>query len=99
MSIQETERRQRQRKTTHAQRKRNRTTEFDELVPDNVAAQECGGVSRMSVFRWDRDPRMIELGWPPRVMLNGRGYRSRKLLERFKANLMARAIAARGEVA
>jgi hypothetical protein len=53
----------------------------------------------MSIFRWDRDSRMIELGWPPRVMLNQRGYRSRKLLEKFKANLMARALASRGEAA
>jgi hypothetical protein len=53
----------------------------------------------MSLYRWDRDPAMAALGWPVRVMLNERGYRSRKLLEKFKANLMARALASRGEAA
>jgi hypothetical protein len=92
MSIHQVERR-RPRKATFT---RNTTTEHDALVPDSVAAKECGDVSRMSIFRWDRDPRMLELGWPPRVELNGRNYRSRKQLEKFKAALFRKAIAARG---
>jgi hypothetical protein len=76
---------------------RNTTTDkqHDVLVPDAQAAAELGGVSRMCIFRWDRDPGMAALGFPPRVMLNGRGYRSRQQLEKFKANLMRKAIAAR----
>jgi hypothetical protein len=95
MSLHEIERR-RPRKATSTTR-RNTTDEHDVLVPDNVAAAEFGGVSRMTIHRWDRDARMIALGWPPRVMLNARGYRSRRQLEAFKANLLRRAIAARGE--
>jgi hypothetical protein len=69
--------------------------EHDVLVPDSQAAVELGGVSRMTLFRWDRDPAKAGQGFPPRVMLNGRGYRSRKQLEKFKANLMRKALAAR----
>jgi hypothetical protein len=101
MSIREAARRHRQRKTTHAQRKRT-TDEHDEhdvLIPDHVFAEELGGVSRMTIHRWDRDPRMIELGFPARVMLNGRGYRSRQQTEKFKTALLRKAIAARGGAA
>jgi hypothetical protein len=73
--------------------------QHDVLVSDAVAAAELGGVTRMTIFRWDHDPTMTQLGFPPRVMLNGRGYRSRQQLEKFKANLMRKAIAARDEVA
>jgi hypothetical protein len=80
--------------------RRNTTAdEHDVFVPDSVVAVELGGVSRMTIFRWDRDPAMAALGLPPRVMLNGRGYRSRQQLEKFKANLMRKALAARDEVA
>jgi hypothetical protein len=80
---------------------RNTTNDnkHDVLVPDAAAAAELGNVSRMSIFRWDRDPAMAALGFPPRIMLNGRGYRSRQQLEKFKQNLMRKAIAARDEVA
>jgi hypothetical protein len=99
MSIREAERRNHQRKATHTQRKRKTSDEHDSLIPDNVLAEELGGVSRMSLHRWGRDPRMIELGFPARIMMNGRGYRSRKETERFKANLMARALSSRGGAA
>jgi hypothetical protein len=92
MSIHEIERRHRQRKRTP----RNTTDdEHDVLVPDSQVAVELGGVSRMTVFRWDRDSAMTALGFPARVMLNGRGYRSRQQLEKFKQNLMRKATAAR----
>jgi hypothetical protein len=92
VSVHEIERRHRQRKATL----RNTTAdEHDVLVPDSVVAAELGSVSRMTVFRWDRDPAMTALGFPARVLLNGRGYRSRQQLEKFKANLMRKAIAAR----
>jgi hypothetical protein len=93
-----------QRKATRTRRKatstkRNTSNEPDALVPDPVAREEVGGISRMSAWRYDRSEKMRKLGWPPRIELNGRIYRSRKALEAFKANLMARAIAARGKVA
>jgi hypothetical protein len=75
---------------------RNTTTDQpDVLVPDSQAAVELGGLSRMTIFRWDRDPAKTGQGFPPRIMLNGRGYRSRQQLEKFKANLMRKALAAR----
>jgi hypothetical protein len=89
--VAEIERRHRPRKSTR------RTDEHDALVPDHVVRQEVGGVSRMSLWRWDRDPAMAALGWPTGIELNGRRYRSRRGLETFKANLMAKAIATRGE--
>jgi hypothetical protein len=97
MSLHEVERRHRPRK--RAPRNTTNDNEHDVLVPDAVVAVELGGVSRMCIFRWDRDPRMMQLGFPARIMLNGRGYRSRQQLEKFKQNLMRKAIAARDEVA
>jgi hypothetical protein len=50
----------------------------------------------VSLWRWDRDPEMVALGWPPPVYIRKRKYRGRKLLEKFKALLLRRAIKARG---
>jgi hypothetical protein len=36
----------------------------DELVPDRQVRREVGGVSDMTIWRWDHDPKMVELGWP-----------------------------------
>jgi hypothetical protein len=114
MSIQEAERRQRQRRTTHTKRKRNTTavngdepdalvtdngnttTEPEELIADAVFRKEVGRITRMTLHRWDKDPRMKELGLPARILLNGRGFRTRQQSERFKQNLIRRATAARG---
>jgi len=79
--------RHRPRKATH----RN-TDEPDTHVPDSKVRQELGGLSRMCLWRWDHDRKMIDRGWPPAIELNGRKYRSRRLLERFKQALMRRAI-------
>jgi hypothetical protein len=83
------------RKSTKSKRK-TATVAPDALVSDSVARQECGKVSRMCIWRWDHDPAMAELGWPPPIQLNNRKYRSRRALEVFKQNLMKRALAARG---
>jgi hypothetical protein len=93
VSVHEIERRHRQRKATL----RNTATDeqHDVLVPDSQVAVELGGVSRMTVFRWDHDPAMAALGFPARVMMNGRGYRFRRALEKFKQNLMRKGLAAR----
>jgi hypothetical protein len=36
----------------------------DELVPDPQVRREFGGVSEMTIWRWDRDPKMAR-GDPP----------------------------------
>ena len=38
---------------------------------------------------------MAELGWPPPIRIKIRKYRSRRLIQRFKAGLVKAAIAAR----
>ena len=67
----------------------------DKLVPDNMVRAELA-ISTMGAWRWDRDPKMAELGWPPCIRIGPRKYRSRQALERFKQNLVRRAIAERG---
>jgi hypothetical protein len=64
----------------------------DILVPDGQVAVELGGISFMSIVRYDADPLMAALGWPPPIRLKNRKYRSRKALESFKAALTRRAI-------
>ena len=47
---------------------------YDTLVPDPQVQKEFG-VTAMSIWRWDRDPELIELGWLRRLqdyrMVNG----------------------------
>jgi hypothetical protein len=62
-----------------------------EYVPDPVVAEEFH-VTLMTLWRWDhskkmRAKKMRALGWPPRVQINGRNYRSRNQLEAFKQRL------------
>jgi hypothetical protein len=68
----------------------------DSFVPDRVVRTELC-IAPMTMWRWDRDPALVELGWPPPVKIGARRkYRSRKQLELFKQNVLQRAIAARG---
>jgi hypothetical protein len=69
-------------------------SEVDNLVPDPVVAREFH-VSLMAIWRWDHDPTKAALGWPPKVQLGKRNYRHRSELEKFKQNLLKRALAAR----
>jgi hypothetical protein len=64
----------------------------DVLVPDDQVARELGNCSKMKIWRMDHDPATIELGWPARVELNRRNFRSRRQLEIFKSNLLKRAL-------
>ena len=66
--------------------------EPDVLVPDPKVRKEFGDVSEMTTHRWDRDPRMAALGWPPPTYIGARKYRFRKQLERFKQNLLRHTI-------
>jgi hypothetical protein len=67
---------------------------FDELVPDPAVAREFN-VSLMTIWRWDQSAEKAALGWPPAVRMGGkcpRKFRSRSLLEQFKANLLRLAL-------
>jgi hypothetical protein len=68
----------------------------DELIPDPQVAKELN-ISLMTVWRWDRDPQMVALGWPPPVRLRTRKYRSRLQFEKFKNAALRRAIKTRNE--
>jgi hypothetical protein len=50
----------------------------------------------MTLWRWDRDPELIALGFPPPIHIRKRKFRVRKKLEAFKHQIMRRAIAQRG---
>jgi len=61
--------------------------------PVSARAQESPQAARefnvtlMTLWRWDRDPRLAELGWEPPVKIRRRNYRRRRPLEKFKAAL------------
>jgi hypothetical protein len=63
----------------------------DELVPDPAAFKELN-ITSMTAWRWDRDPALIALGWPPKVKVRRRNFRSRQQLEQFKQTLIRQAI-------
>jgi hypothetical protein len=67
----------------------------DVLVPDPQVAREFG-VSLMTLSRWTDDPKM---NFPPPIKPSGRAggknFRSRRMLESFKAALVRTAIAQR----
>jgi hypothetical protein len=68
--------------------------DFDHLIPDPKVADEIG-VTTMSLWRWDRSPAKAALGWPPKIKIGLRNYRSRNGLEAFKRNLTAVALGTR----
>jgi hypothetical protein len=63
-----------------------------ELVPDPQVAAEFH-ITLMTVWRWDHSPAMAALGWPRKIKVGPRNYRTRDQLEAFKANLIRRALA------
>src|ERR1700723_1890027 len=67
------------------------TPSHDTLVPDPQVQKEFG-VTAMSIWRWDRDPELIKLGWPPPIRIRSRKFRSRIALENFKRVMARRAI-------
>jgi len=54
-------------------------------------------ISAMTLWRWDRDPELAALGFPPPVTIRKRKFRVRKQLKAFKRTLLRRAIARRAE--
>ena len=75
--------------------KRNTTTarqnqipaDHDELVPDPQVGRELG-ITSMTLWRWDHDP---DLEFPPAIKIRNRNFRSRNLLEAWKAKMLRRA--------
>ena len=63
-------------------------TEPDELVPDPKVCREFS-VSAMTLWRWTQDQK---LGFPPRIKIRKRNFRSRKALDAFKHKLMRNAL-------
>jgi hypothetical protein len=53
-------------------------------------------VSLMTLWRWDHDPKLAELGWEPPVKIRTRNYRRRRPLEKFKVALRNFGWSARG---
>jgi hypothetical protein len=72
--------------------------EPDELVPDPKVSREFG-VSAMTLWRWDRDPQLAQLGWPAPIEIRRRKFRSRKQLESFKAKMLRNALKERPQAA
>jgi hypothetical protein len=60
----------------------------DELVPDPQVWHELG-ITSMTGWRWDRDPKLAALGFPPAVKIRNRNYRRRRQLETFKQNVLS----------
>ncbi len=69
----------------------NSKNEPDALVPDPQVCREFG-VTAMTLWRWDRDP---TLDFPTAISIRNWNFRSRKLLESFKARMLQRAIRTR----
>ncbi len=65
--------------------------EADQLIPDPRVCVELG-VTAMTLWRWDRNPELIALGWALPVHINKRKYRSRRQFEKFKRMMVQRAI-------
>jgi hypothetical protein len=60
-----------------------------DLVPDCVVQAEFR-VSQVTLLAWTNDPAR---NFPPPTKINGRNYRSRRLLEIYKAKMLRLAIA------
>jgi hypothetical protein len=76
--------------------------QFDELIPDTTIRRELGGISTMALWRLARNPSAIAMGFPPCIKRgdspNSRNYRSRRLFELYKTNLMNAAVRRRNAV-
>ena len=57
----------------------------DDLVPASVVKRENGGISDMTIWRWQRDPR-IQFP-PPDLVLNGRRYWKRRTLRQHRQRI------------
>jgi hypothetical protein len=68
-----------------------------ELIADTRIRRDLG-VTKMTFYRWDRDQRMVAIGWPPAIRIGRRKYRDRAAYEGFKSRLARESIARRREL-
>ena len=73
------------------------TAEVGALISDPQVFRDIG-ITAMTAWRWDRDPRMAELGWPPPIYRGRYKFRDSNQYQKFKANLLRQAIAKRTEL-
>jgi hypothetical protein len=64
------------------------------LVPDPQVFRDLH-ITAMTAWRWDRDSRMAELGWPPPIYRGRYKFRDAKQYQEFKSNLLRQALAKR----
>jgi hypothetical protein len=69
----------------------------DQFVADPDVARELG-VSLMTLWRYDRSAELAEMGWPAKVAMRKRNFRSRQQLEAFKKKMLKRAMAERKQL-
>ncbi len=62
----------------------------EELIPDAEIRDDLH-ICEMTQARWDSDPAMAALGWPPPIRINRRKFRQGPAYRQFKANLVAKA--------
>jgi hypothetical protein len=68
--------------------------EIGPLIPDPEVFRDLN-ISAMTGWRWDRDVRMAELGWPAPIYRGRYKFRDSNQYRKFKANLVRQAIAKR----
>jgi hypothetical protein len=69
-------------------------TEVGALIPDPEVFRDLS-ITPMTGWRWDRDPKMAALGWPPPIYRGRYKFRDSHAYQKFKANLLRQAIAKR----
>ena len=67
------------------------TAQAECFIPDKEVREICGGISEMTLWRWDRDP---DLNFPPPVRINRRKYRDKAAVLAFWRNRLPEAGAA-----
>jgi hypothetical protein len=61
------------------------TFDGDGFLTDTEVAQLLSKHPK-SIARWDKNPKLKELGWPQPIYFNGRRHRSRPALREFLTN-------------
>jgi hypothetical protein len=65
--------------------------EIGALIPDPQICRDLH-ITPMTAWRWDRDPRMAELGWPEPIYRGRYKHRDANKYQKFKAYLVQQAI-------
>jgi hypothetical protein len=68
-----------------------KTARIGDLVPDAAFRREVGNISAMGAWRYDHGT-ATPPNWPLRVEINGRYFRTRDSIEKFKAAMVSRAV-------